>query len=324
MTAPLFLPWLRRGIGRAIGTRDPLSGPLELRPALNAYVTLEADTGGEVTAQSPLSLLGPGDVTGIADGQVVRCEPTPGSADSESNYLPYVELAVPELPWLLTPATAAGSNALRPWLVLICVEEGRDGIELSHPTTASCPVLTIDAALVAEELPPLDDSYNWAHVSSAVAADEVVAEVEAGSGAVVARLVCPRRLQPGRRYRAALVPAFAIGADAALGRPLDAHTEARPAWEDGRDEPLELPLYYTWTFSTSPEAGDFEALCRRLEPDGEGAGSATTRRSWCPASCSSRSRAAAASASRSRARWWIQTRPRPGSAPRPTPGFGVR
>ena len=98
----------------------------------------------------------------------------------------------------------------------------------------------------------------------------MAAEVEAGSGAVIARLVCPRRLHPGRRYRAALVPAFAIGADAALGRPLDAHTEARPAWEDGRTDPLELPLYYTWTFSTSPEPGDFEALCRRLEPDSEG------------------------------------------------------
>ena len=35
-------------------------------------------------------------------------------------------------------------------------------------------------------------------------------------------------------------------------------------------DPLELPLYFTWTFSTSPEAGDFEALCRRLEPDSEG------------------------------------------------------
>ena len=270
MTAPLFLPWLRRGIGRAIGSRDPLSGPLALRPALTAYVTLEDDTGGEVTAESPLSLLGPGDVTGIAEAQIVRCEPTPGSADCEPNYLPYLELAIPELPWLLTPATATGANALRPWLVLICVEEGRDGIELSHPTTASCPVLTIDAALIGQELPPLDDSYAWAHVSSAVSADAVGAEVEAGSGAVIARLVCPRRLHPGRRYRAALVPAFAIGADAALGRPLDAHTEARPAWEDGRTDPLELPLYYTWTFSTSPEPGDFEALCRRLEPDSEG------------------------------------------------------
>ena len=151
--------------------------------------------------------------------------------------------------------------------MLIAVE-ARDGVELTHPPTTACPVLLIDADLVAEELPPLEESWAWAHVASAVDGGEVAGEVEAGSGAVVSRLVCPRRLQPGRRYRAAIVPAFAIGRDAALGRALDAHTDLQPAWRDG--EPAELPLYHTWTFSTSPEAGDFEALCKRLEPDTEG------------------------------------------------------
>jgi hypothetical protein len=258
----LFLPWLRRGIGQAIGGADSLTGPLALRPGLTAFVTLADDAGGSETAESPLSLLGPGDVTGIAASQVVRCEPSPGTTDYESNYLPYVELAAPELPWLLTPASATGENALRPWLVLVAVEL-RPGVELTGPA-----VLAIDAGLVAEELPPLEDSYAWAHVVSAVEPGDVAGEVEAGSGAVVARLVCPRRLQPGRHYRAAIVPAFAIGRDAALGRPLDGHTDLQPAWVPG--EQAELPLYFTWTFSTSPEAGDFEALCKRLEPDTEG------------------------------------------------------
>jgi hypothetical protein len=267
MTATLFLPWLRRGIGQAIGAPDSLRGPLALRPALTAFIELADDAGDTESAESPLSLLGPGDVTGLAAGQIVRCEPTPGTTDYEPNYLPYVELAVPELPWLLTPAAATTANALRPWLVLVVVET-RDGVELTNPPSASCPVLEIDGALVADELPPLEDSYAWAHVASAVAAAEVAAEVEAGSGAVVARLVCPRRLQPGRSYRAAIVPAFAIGRDAALGRPLEAHTDLQPAWVAG--DKAELPLYHSWTFSTSPEAGDFEALCTRLEPDTEG------------------------------------------------------
>ncbi len=258
----LFLPWLRRGIGQAVGGADSLSGPLVLRPELTAFVTLADDAGGSETAESPLSLLGPGDVTGIAASQVVRCEPSPGTVDYESNYLPYVELAAPELPWLLTPASATTANALRPWLVLVVVEV-RSGVELTGPA-----VLEIEAGLVDEELPPLEDSYAWAHVVSAVEAGDVPGEIEAGSGAVVARLVCPRRLQPGRHYRAAIVPAFAIGRDAALGRPLDSHTDLRPAWV--ADEPAELPLFYTWTFSTSPEAGDFEALCQRLQPDTEG------------------------------------------------------
>src|SRR5262245_33790540 len=102
----LFLPWLRRGIGQAIGGADSLTGPLALRPELTAFITLADDAGDSETAESPLSLLGPGDVTGIAASQIVRCEPSPGTVDYESNYMPYVELAAPELPWLLTPASA--------------------------------------------------------------------------------------------------------------------------------------------------------------------------------------------------------------------------
>ncbi len=258
MTGTLFLPWLRRGIGQGIADRDDLTSPLPLRPQLTAFIELTDDAGGAESSESPLSLLGPGDVTGLASGQVVRCEPTPGTTDFEPNYLPYVELAAPELPWLLTPAAPNSANALRPWIVLIVVEE-RDGVEVTHPVTAPCPVLVVDAKLAATELPPLEDSYAWAHVASAVDADAVGTEVEAGSGAVVARLVCPRRLQPGHRYRAAIVPAFATGG-----------TDLQPAWTAAGSAPVELPLYYTWTFSTSPEAGDFEALCRRLEPDSGG------------------------------------------------------
>lgn len=269
MSATLFLPWLRRGIGEAIGAPDDLTGPLALRPQVTASIAIEDDVGGAQSATSPLALLGPGDVTGLAAGQVVRCEPTPGTTDFEPNYLPYVDLSAPELPWLLTPASAGTGNALRPWLVLVVVEV-REGVELTHPVTASCPVLLIDAALIADELPPLEDSYAWAHVASAVGADAVPAEVEAATGAVVCRLVCPRRLQPGRPYRAAVVPAFAIGVDAALGRPLDAHRDLQPAWEESGNDAVELPAYHTWTFSTSAEAGDFEALCKRLEPDTEG------------------------------------------------------
>ena len=90
MTAPLFIPWLRRGIGQGIGAADPLTGPLALRPQLEAFVTLADDHGGEATAQSALELLGPADVTGLTAGQVLRSEPAAGSTDVEPNYLPYV------------------------------------------------------------------------------------------------------------------------------------------------------------------------------------------------------------------------------------------
>ena len=43
MTATLFLPWLRRGIGQGIADRDDLTSPLPLRPQLTAFIELTDD-----------------------------------------------------------------------------------------------------------------------------------------------------------------------------------------------------------------------------------------------------------------------------------------
>ena len=91
-------------------------------------MTLEDSLGGRRAATSPLAILGPGDVSAIDPAQIVRREPVPGTADADWSLLPAVELAAPDLPWLLTPAAPDGRGALRPWLVLVCVEE-RSGVE---------------------------------------------------------------------------------------------------------------------------------------------------------------------------------------------------
>ena len=196
-----FLPWLRRGLAQALSTPGPLSGAIARGPAVTAWVDV-------LTSHSPRSvrLHGPDRVTGLAPGQVLRSEPSPDSVEVETTLFPYVELAAPDLPWLYTPA-APGEQGLRPWLVLVVVRE-QEGVSLDTPS-GSLPLLRIEApAVTADELPDLAEAWAWAHVQSLVGLDGVAAAVAAGTGEVVARLLCPRRLLPDSAWIACVVPAF--------------------------------------------------------------------------------------------------------------------
>ncbi|EDM74213.1 hypothetical protein PPSIR1_27093 [Plesiocystis pacifica SIR-1] len=264
--APLlqFLPWMRRGLARLVSElADGAGVPTSVQAQLEARVRF-----GDADVVRELELLGPGSVVGLARGQVVRSEPTRGTADFETNYFPFVELASPELPWMFTPA-APRSNRLLPWLVLVVVED-REGVELATREGAPLPVLSLDDA--SRELPDLREAWAWAHVQAEVGdlaltkanLDEVYA---AQPEAFVARLVCPRRLRVDAAYIAALVPSFELGRLAGLGL---AAPEAGPdtpilAWTP-QTAAHELPVYHSFRFSTAAEAGDFEALVERLKP----------------------------------------------------------
>ncbi|MGI8332711.1 hypothetical protein ACRYCC_22390 [Actinomadura scrupuli] len=254
-----FLPFLRRGLVQAIGALDDTAGSLAGGPGLTASVGVEGRT-----ADMTVRLLGPESVTAVAASQILRAEPRPDSTGVEPNYFPFVELATPDLPWMLTPARASAGR-LRPWLVLVVVRE-QEAVSLSTPPGAGLPVLRTPIA----ELPDLAESWAWAHVQSLVPPDEIEAALRDRTGEVVARLVCPRRLAPGCGWLACVVPAFAAGRLRGLGRAVARGTVLEPAWVRGGEGEIDLPVYYSWRFSTGP-AGDFEALCRRLKRDGDAA-----------------------------------------------------
>jgi len=112
----ILLPWVRRGAAGALERPDPLDGSLPAAPAIIAQVAVN----GVAAPGVPVRLLGPGHVTALDPAQIIRTDPTPGSASFEPNYFPLVELDEPALPWLFTPFAAAGAT-LRPWLVLVVV-----------------------------------------------------------------------------------------------------------------------------------------------------------------------------------------------------------
>lgn len=128
------------------------------------------------------------------------------------------------------------------------------------------PVLTAPVAV----LPPLAQRWAWAHVEARLdgvttpdaAHQAVVDGVRSRSPQVVARLLAPRRLAPGRGWLACLVPATAAGRDAGLppGHP---NPPGPDAWPAGGGGTVDLPVYHWWGFRTGEE-GDFESLARRL------------------------------------------------------------
>lgn len=270
----VFLPWVRRGAAAAL--LKPGTAASAGTFAVQASVTV--NNGPSATRD--VTLIGPGHVTGLDRRQVVRTDPTPGSRAFESNYFPLVDLDEPSLPWLFTPAGADTQERLRPWLVLVVVPVGR-GVRLSPPTAGTLPILHVDDPIA--ELPDLEDSWAWAHAQ--VTSDPSVsvdAQFAGNPERTVARLVCPRVMKPETEYLACVVPAFELGRMAGLGEKIEEvhETHLLPAWplppqplNRSEPMPIDLPVYYSWTFTTAP-VGDFESLAMllRARPLPEGIG----------------------------------------------------
>jgi hypothetical protein len=257
-----FLPWSRRGLAAELrDSSGAAAGPLPYRASIKLQVTL---TGGLGSPTNRTDVAGPGDVIGLDLGQIVRLTPRANASNVEPNYLVAVDFDDADLPWLLTPAAAGPEGTLRPWLVLIVVED-RPGVSIRVPAGAPLPQLRIESGATGE-LPDLASSWAWAHT-------QILVEEGTGLSAPgqlsdpdrhVSRLLSPRRLQANKRWHACLVPAF----DAGVGRGLGLTPTVKPlgpAWPTPAPETVTLPVYYHWSFGTGAE-GDFESLARRLRP----------------------------------------------------------
>lgn len=247
-----FAAWAQTRLGRAAEATDTM-GELraaEFRPAVSVSGPRPFEAVGPV-----LRLLGPGGVVGFDPGAILRTDPPDGATEVEDNYLASIDFRTPELPWVLTPAHAGPDQRLRPWIVLVVVEA-------AAVDRRPLPVVEVHT----DQLPDLRDSWAWAHVQLPSRDATPPPGLEHLVGQKLSRLVCPRRLAPGKQYRACVVPAFAGGVAAGLGQTGSATESHAPAWRVDQLGPITLPLYYTWTFSTSEQGGDFKDLVSRLEP----------------------------------------------------------
>ena len=255
-----FLPWTRRGLAAAIA--PPAGAAVPARASVTAGITVS----GAGDASTQLQLYGPGDIAGVDPRLIVRMEPRPASTDVEPNYVPAIEFDPPDFPWLFTPVAPEGAK-LRPWCVLVVV----DSAIVSPPhlvSGAPLPVIEVPAAVIVTQLPDLEESWAWAHTQvltteSSAAALQV--ELEGAPNRQLSRLLCLRRLEPGKRYCACLVPAFSVGVVRGLGGVPASDATLAPAWTPDTATDVRLPVYYHWEFATGPQ-GDFESLARALRP----------------------------------------------------------
>lgn len=250
MTRPVYLPWIRSGLAAAVTNIDPLSGPLPTRTTFTASAVVDGRP-----ATVPVWLLGPGDGTGVQRELVRRTQPTDGAIEVEPHYFAVAELRASDMPWMFTPA-AANQDRLRPWLVLVVVPEAQCPLKPGSPDRLA--VLHVDN--VSTQLPDLAQSYAWAHAEIPGLGSLVGATKPPG----FARLMCPRLLEQHTTYVAAVVPAFEPGRLAGLGLAVPDQPTMKPAWDTATDGPLDLPVYYSWRFTTGAD-GDFESLVSRLK-----------------------------------------------------------
>ncbi|MEU4221789.1 DUF3892 domain-containing protein [Actinoplanes sp. NPDC026623] len=252
-----FLSWARAGLSAGAAGPDPLSGPLPAGTPLD--VAYRVNTRGAQNLRA--RLYGPGDVTAIDARQIIRTDPRPEDDTFPPSLFPLVEFDRPELPWLLTPAGPADRDRVRPWLVLVVVEQ--DQAQLLPG--GALPALKTRL----EQLPDLAESHLWAHAQVALDGplDDARLDrlLDRAPDRTLSRLICPRRLQPRRAYLACVVPAFEPGRRTGLALDLTAadRTSLQPAWTAGTGDAPLLPVYHHWSFATG-DAGSFEALVDRL------------------------------------------------------------
>jgi hypothetical protein len=261
-----FLPWVRQGAAAGITMPDSLG--MDQRADVSLPVSVQL-TNFDVPARD-VRLYGPADVTAIDPRQIVRVQPRHLTTNFESNFFPLIEFDRPDFPWLFTPAKPGSGERLRPWICLVVVRK-RPGVTLGGSATSPLSVLEFTSP-VAEDLPDLDESWAWAHAQVVGSATDTVPAlrgvIERAPARTVSRLICPRRLDPDVAYIACVVPAFDVGRRAALGFAIAEQelTQLAPAWRlDQPTKPFQLPVFYSWEFTTGPE-GDFESLVRDLKP----------------------------------------------------------
>jgi hypothetical protein len=267
-----FLPYLRQGLTTLA---DHSKSPGK-RVVIPVTLTLEATNKSNASTQTKpvaknIALLGPGDVVGINTNIISRVAPAPNTGNFETSLVPFIEFSEPDFLWRFSSRQVAGKNWI-PWLTLIVLKSENNQEEAEFEKVENSnrelpPQIQLKPNAV---LPDLKESWRWAHVYKTdiggSSPEQLANNIKKDPKKAVCRLLCPRKLTPQTRYHAFLVPAFKIGAEAAMGIPGGTEDRTQLTWETPADGAGQtIPYYFEWEFGTGA-GGDFENLVRKLKP----------------------------------------------------------
>jgi hypothetical protein len=267
-----FLPYLRQGLA-TLADHNKVSGQRMVVPVKLTLVATNQtnNTSKTETVEKDIALFGPGDVLGFNSNIVSRVEPSPNTNNFETSLVPFIEFSEPDFLWRFSSLQKEEKN-WTPWLTLIVLksknnEEQAEFEKVQSSNEELSPQIQLKQDAV---LPNLKESWRWAHVYKTdiegVTSEQLANNIKKDPKKAVCRLLCPRKLKPQTRYHAFLVPAFKIGAEAAMG--ISGQTEDRTllTWETPADGAGKtIPYYFDWEFGTGA-GGDFENLVRKLKP----------------------------------------------------------
>lgn len=275
----VFLSHLRRGIGTAV------AAPQNSAPRATIQLTVPIAANGEKkeVVVEGLNLVGPGNVLGFDPRVIVRTYPQQDAFDAESNYFPLIEFSHPDLPWRYTPTPPDTEGRLSPWFCLIALKDNEFELDTANVGTPEkrLPVLTV---YPTAPLPKLSQAWAWAHIQVSginvpdlADPDSIRQILDNEPQRVVARLLCPRRLEPKTGYTVFVIPNYERGR--LIGLPKEKVQQElqqknlewknvaalERSWTDEeaatlpRSRTILMPVYYHWRFQTG-EGGDFEYL----------------------------------------------------------------
>ena len=282
-----FLPWLRHGLANSIKTSHT-NVNIKVRPSIEVDIAIEATelNNEKLTPgiKQTIQLYGPGDIVGIESKAIIKAEPRHWITNFEPNYFPYIEFYDEDFAWRYTPADKDGNN-LRPWITLVVLKDEENDkdedqefvFEKVNPKQP-LPSFKLKGGIDTKNVfPSYDQLWAWAHVhvnadisgpGHNTSTDVVLANlngvIKEDPDDSYCRIVCPRRLEPFKSYRAFLIPSFETGRLAGLGMDIPAATAANQSAWDGLPNVI-FPYYHTWRFRTGSK-GDFEDLVDLLQP----------------------------------------------------------
>ncbi len=274
-----FLPWFRQGVSRQINEVDKLGGTSNYTRASFDVKLKVSDGANEISALTKkIHLVGPGDITGINKDVVIKMEPYDGITNFEPNYIPYIEFYEEDFPWRYSPAKANNQNKLRPWLVLLVLEES----EFSRPSIINGQANVIQ---IPESTPFPDHTEAWAwahvHINETLTANGDVndnnaentlqSKLDSNPNIAHSRLFCPRKLKENTSYTAFLLPAYEQGrlaglnAEKSIIESVSAQQYAYGNTQTDNELKNYWPIYFEWSFRTG-DVGDFEYLVKQIKP----------------------------------------------------------